>query len=96
MSALRVVDSREMMDLHLAEQTMLLMDAIQMSGRIHKAYREMKEYRINGYLTFDDEKYDFYRDAEWELFHTAFEIERQVHEQADIIEWMSCQYYNLD
>lgn len=93
MSKLREVDSADLLDVYNAEQTALLMEAIYMSNRIHKAYRNLHNDRINAYLNCNDEFYDYYQEAEWVLFNATFEIEHQVCDQADIVACCCSQYY---
>ena len=93
MSSLKEVTSKELLDLYLAEQAGLLTETLLMSHRIHKAHQEMHRARIEHYVSLDDEYYDYYEGAEWVLFDAMFEIERQVQEQAEILEFSGTKYY---
>lgn len=93
MSRLREVTTTDLLDVYNAEQTELLAKAICMSSRIHRAYRNLYNDRINAYLNCNDKFYDYYRGAERVLFDAAFEIERQVREQSNIVACCCTQYY---
>lgn len=95
MSALKEVSSKELLDLYLAEQTGLLTEALLMANRIHRASRELERARIESYLSLDDAFYDFYEGAEWVLFDAEIAIEKQVREQAEIIDFTAAKYYQF-
>lgn len=95
MSALKEVTNKELLDLYLAEQTGLLTKTLLMANRIHRAYREIRRERIERYLSLDDEFYDFYEGPEWVLFDAVIEVERQVLEQAEILDFSSEKYYQF-